>query len=72
MSPTTVTGALMWTTLPSLMSSSLVFSQISLSNASPNNCLRSSVDMQESRSKAIVDDEWRTLDGVAEKGQGTL
>ena len=61
MSPTTVTGALTWTTFDSRMRTSFVFSHISLSSASWRSCFRSSCWIQASRSKgAIAGIRWRS------------
>ena len=53
-SPTTVTGALTWTTLDSRIRTSFVFSHISRSSASCKSCLRRSCWMQASRSKGAI------------------
>lgn len=54
MSPTTVTGALTWTTFDSRIRTSFVFSHISLSSASWRSCLRSNCWIQASRSKGAI------------------
>lgn len=58
MSPTTVTGALTCTTLDSLISTSLVFSHISLNRASCSSCFRRSCSMHASRSKGAIRSIW--------------
>lgn len=53
-SPTTVTGALTWTTLLSRISTSFVFSQISRRSASCSSCLRMSCSMHASRLNGAI------------------
>lgn len=69
-SPTTVTGAEMWTTLLSRMRTSLVFSQISRRRASPRSRFWRSLEMQASMSKTPmyggIREGWRSEAGREE------
>lgn len=55
-SPTTVTGALIWTTLDSRMRTSFVFSHISRSKTSCRSCFLNSCEIHASRSKGAISD----------------
>lgn len=65
MSPTTVTGALTWTTLDSRIRTSFVFSHISRTRASCRSCFRRSCWIQASRSKGAMQLRLRLLFSAA-------